>query len=724
MKLEPYVDGYLANGREITKVPRCKFPFQQNPVADTFTRQYERDYWYTPALYVPMGGDRYDWENFVIYSEQINNAAWTKTNVTVAVNNRTAPDGNPTMDRIGETSANAEHAISQSVTLTGTDFELVSGDHFLLMNGGRFLLHGEDGSAGIYETSIFAKYGLARPWIRVQFTDVDATVFFAWFNIQSGYIGAISAGVTAKLLPLGGGYYQCVIAFDPAVGTGTMKINLSANGSTTSYTGLTSSHVYLWGGQINIGEDAPYIPTTTEARAISAPLREKSDPMAYLLWEQDPLPENSKAQVLQKVFGRIPLTQTAPSSRIVVKLGLTGEFPQVNGNTLITQPDPNVALWIFYTQVAVTSDSGPPSGANFPSGGTYTISFGSDTTSALAWNASAGTVETALNALTSISDRGAVTVTGTYNTSFSISFDPYPAGTIDVSSLTGAGVVAPFGVTTYNNGTGQVFSVGPCAPISGGTFTVELFSDTSSGIAYNATKATVLTAIEALSSVGSTGVSIFTPSTPGWGPLPPKADGTQLKFTVTILFPESDADGSSLTPAGCTAQITSPNSSFGLATLTFTGILPTTRFVYAASHGILASDDIIVTADTVQVPVESGDFSVVDVNTLSFTSASGSAVYNATNITAVGKKNGNQYAADAVNVPTQLITTFALPGVTAGIETATDIPLPVRTSSGPEVLAAIFGGVTQINYDVGQLGQWQKSPILSQTTEQLNPQQL
>ena len=47
-----------------------------------------------------------------------------------------------------------------------------------------------------------------------------------------------------------------------------------------------------------------------------------------------------------------------------------------------------------------------------PTSGTFTLTFGANTTSAIAYNASAATVQTALNALASITSAGGVTVTG------------------------------------------------------------------------------------------------------------------------------------------------------------------------------------------------------------------------------------------------------------------------------------------------------------------------
>lgn len=99
-----------------------------------------------------------------------------------------------------------------------------------------------------------------------------------------------------------------------------------------------------------------------------------------------------------------------------------------------------------------------------PTGGTFLLGFGDSETSALAYNASAATVQTALRSLISIP------VTG--------------AGTNDVQTLTVTG-----------------------SP-TGGTFTITFGGQTTSAIAYNATAATVQTALQALSTIGSGNVTV------------------------------------------------------------------------------------------------------------------------------------------------------------------------------------------------------------------------
>jgi hypothetical protein len=75
--------------------------------------------------------------------------------------------------------------------------------------------------------------------------------------------------------------------------------------------------------------------------------------------------------------------------------------------------------------------------------GTFTISFMGATTTALAYNASAATVQAALTALGSIG-AGNVTVTGTYVVTFTgtMATTPVPAFTVDGSALTGTVTVA------------------------------------------------------------------------------------------------------------------------------------------------------------------------------------------------------------------------------------------------------------------------------------------
>lgn len=149
-----------------------------------------------------------------------------------------------------------------------------------------------------------------------------------------------------------------------------------------------------------------------------------------------------------------------------------------------------------------------------PTGGTFTLTYSGQTTSGIAYNASAATVQAALEALSNISV-GDVAVTGNAGGPWAVKFTGALAGT-DVALMTASaasltGGDAAITITTLNNGsTGQsevqVVTVngGP----SGGTFTLSFGGQTTGTIAYNASAATVQTALRALSTIGGTNVAV------------------------------------------------------------------------------------------------------------------------------------------------------------------------------------------------------------------------
>jgi flagellar hook-associated protein 2 len=90
------------------------------------------------------------------------------------------------------------------------------------------------------------------------------------------------------------------------------------------------------------------------------------------------------------------------------------------------------------TQVAEVQTLTPNAAAT---GGTFTLSFGGQTTSALAYNASVGSIQTALNALSTVSAAGGVTVAGS-----PLSTDP--AASMTVTFATSAGNVGMVSINT------------------------------------------------------------------------------------------------------------------------------------------------------------------------------------------------------------------------------------------------------------------------------------
>lgn len=163
-----------------------------------------------------------------------------------------------------------------------------------------------------------------------------------------------------------------------------------------------------------------------------------------------------------------------------------------------------------------------------PTGGTFTLTFGANTTSALAYNASAATIQTALEGLASIGV-GNVLVTGNAGGPWTVKFIGSLAG-VNTALITANGANLTGGdstivVETIVNGSvavNEVQSFKLNGSPTGGTFTLSFGGQTTSNIAYNANAAAVQSALVALTSIGAGNVSC------GGGALPSTA--------VTVTF--------------------------------------------------------------------------------------------------------------------------------------------------------------------------------------------
>jgi hypothetical protein len=185
-----------------------------------------------------------------------------------------------------------------------------------------------------------------------------------------------------------------------------------------------------------------------------------------------------------------------------------------------------------------------------PTAGSYTLTFGADTTTAIAYNASASAVASALNALASITTAGGVTVTSLATGQYQVSFVSVgsraaitgtatglaPQSNVVVSTLIdGSATVAEIqkikllqvpavyqnswsnvsaptvSVTTLISGTTGVNEVQKVqlsgSPI-GGTFALSFSGDSTEPLSYLANAGAVQSALEDVSGIGSGNVSV------------------------------------------------------------------------------------------------------------------------------------------------------------------------------------------------------------------------
>lgn len=451
-------------------------------------------------------------------------------------------------------------------------------------------------------------------------------------------------------------------------------------------------------------------------------IQHPTKPGFYLVEESDPTPIIGNLLQFTRVWSMIPQEQTVPSSLFITKPDIPGTFPQVFGDYVVFRPVSSVASYDAYTPQAVTADGGPNSSA--ATGGTYTITYAGQTTGAIAYNASAGTVQTALNALGKITALGGVTVTGSVSAGFSVVFANPSLLTVNTASLTVSGgsiSSSPFGGNANRNffQVPQIQASGSAFTITGGTFTITILGQTTAAIAYNATAATVAAALNALTNFAAYG---FTASVDTGTNSTIYPGSYFLYFTISIKAATLSATSTLLPPA---ISISVAGDGYGTdqrQTVTFpagTG----SRTMTVPAHGFTTNDTLFVKiGDNYYDGIAPGGFTLPDSDTVLITQAGGQLTD--TGLAAqCGKRTISGYSPTATQTRVKYVTDFYLPGVSAGITTIDDIPLPTYQGDPASLLTAIFAGTSTINYQVGALEIW-KGPIIQRKITTLNAAKL
>ena len=173
--------------------------------------------------------------NLFTYSEQFDNAAWTKINATVTANATTAPNGMLTADKLIATAVSGLHLALQ--TPAGS----ISGANFT--------------------TSIFVK---ASGLSRITLLNNQGGGGIVDYNLTTGTF-TLTSGVSASIQSLDNGWYRCTMTFIPnTTGTFNLQVRLADSSGNTTFTGNAVDGVFLWGFQVEQGTTATeYFPTTT-----------------------------------------------------------------------------------------------------------------------------------------------------------------------------------------------------------------------------------------------------------------------------------------------------------------------------------------------------------------------------------------------------------------------------------------------------------------------------
>lgn len=195
-------------------------------------------------------------ENLLTYSQDLDNAAWTKSRVSATANSIAAPDGTTT----------AELIVENSETNT----------HYILRNGGF-------SANTTYVLSIFAK---AKERSIITLGGFSNATTGAYFDLTapSATLFAASVGVTpsdAVITDAGDGWYRCSVVL--SIGSTTplyfacVLQSTTPAALTTGYAGDGTSGLYLWGAQLEQRDAVTaYTVTTTQAITNYIPVLETS----------------------------------------------------------------------------------------------------------------------------------------------------------------------------------------------------------------------------------------------------------------------------------------------------------------------------------------------------------------------------------------------------------------------------------------------------------------
>jgi hypothetical protein len=191
--------------------------------------------------------------NLALYSEQFDNASWTKTRLTISANTSVSPDGFTSADSVFETTDNNTHLLFRRPNVTATN---------------------------PFTFSCFVKAN-GRRRLNLQIFDSSTLFASALFDVISGVV--IATNGTSKIEDYGNGWYRCAISnVSPTTSLGYAQIGLATDTYTNSnvldsYVGDVTKGVLLYGAQFELGSyPTSYIPTTTAAVTRNADLISKT----------------------------------------------------------------------------------------------------------------------------------------------------------------------------------------------------------------------------------------------------------------------------------------------------------------------------------------------------------------------------------------------------------------------------------------------------------------
>lgn len=182
-------------------------------------------------------------ENLLTYSQELDNAAWAKSNGVVTANTTTAPDGTSTADTFTPNAQTAFFRVAHPTTATGP----VTVSVFVKANGYSKVAIRENqtsGAAATFDLSTGAVIGVVNTGGITVSNNTITALANSWYRISCTFTG--SGSLAAGFLVL-----------DPSYTSGSVTTTWAANGT---------DGIFIWGAQLEQRSAVTaYTATTTQA---------------------------------------------------------------------------------------------------------------------------------------------------------------------------------------------------------------------------------------------------------------------------------------------------------------------------------------------------------------------------------------------------------------------------------------------------------------------------
>ena len=224
-----------------------------------------------PAL-LPKG------TNIALHSEAIDNAAWVKSlNVGATANATLAPNGTLTADKYTETAVNGNHYGAQTISKVAAAIPYTASIYIKAAERTRF------------------RFGCANAALTDQITgiaDLSAGTISGPSKIGTGM-----QAVSVSLVDVGSGWYRATVScISNSEASILFLIQLIDNTGAASYQGVAGQGLYVWGAQLEQGDEATtYVATTTVPVHNGTVIGQAA---GTLYWEGNTFPDSTVKTIL------------------------------------------------------------------------------------------------------------------------------------------------------------------------------------------------------------------------------------------------------------------------------------------------------------------------------------------------------------------------------------------------------------------------------------------